>query len=105
MRPADKNKVIMDLDKYLIKEKEDVEWVTNLRRRTTLLFNNNQDLIKELCIEDFDLLKILGKGAFGKVILAQKRDNWKYYAIKILNKDKIIQMDQVEHTIAEKMIL
>ena len=41
---------------------------------------------KELCIEDFYLMKVLGKGAFGKVILSKKKDTGKVYAIKILKK-------------------
>lgn len=56
---------------------------------------------KEVCLEDFELLKVLGRGAFGKVILAQKRDNLKLYAIKILKKEMIIDLDQMEHTKAE----
>jgi len=40
----------------------------------------------EICIEDFHLMKVLGKGAFGKVILSKKKDNGKFYAIKILKK-------------------
>ena len=48
---------------------------------------------KELCLDDFELLKVLGRGAFGKVILAQKKDSMKLYAIKVLKKEMIVDMD------------
>jgi serine/threonine protein kinase len=35
---------------------------------------NPVDNIKEICIDDFALLKLLGKGAFGSVYLAIKKD-------------------------------
>lgn len=43
------------------------------RKKTVLLFNPI-DNIKEICIDDFCLLKLLGKGAFGSVYLAIKND-------------------------------
>lgn len=56
-------------------------------------------------IADFDLLKVLGRGAFGKVMQVRKKDNGKVYAIKILQKAAIIGRNQVEHTKAERHIL
>ncbi len=58
-----------------------------------MLFNNNVKDKKEITIEDFELLKVLGRGAFGKVILAMKKPGSKLYAIKILKKDQIIELD------------
>ena len=52
-----------------------------------MLFNKDKKVSKEICLDDFELLKVLGKGAFGKVFLAQKRDSKKMYAIKVLKKD------------------
>lgn len=51
-----------------------------------MLFQKNKKQNKEICIEDFELVKVLGRGAFGKVILGIKKGTNKYYAIKILKK-------------------
>ena len=105
VRPPEKFAKIMDLDKFNNKVIEDTERSTKLRKRTTMLFKKEKKDEQDICIEDFELLKILGKGAFGKVILAQKKDTKKTYAIKVLNKKHIIEQDQLDHTKAEKMIL
>lgn len=42
--------------------------------------------LKKLGIQDFDLLTILGKGSFGEVTLARKKDSQKLYAMKIIDK-------------------
>ena len=41
------------------------------------------------CLEDFDRLKTLGTGSFGRVMLAQHKDRKTYYAMKILDKQKV----------------
>jgi len=62
----------------------------------------------EMSVEDFDLLKVVGKGAFGKVLLVRKKEGsykGRYYAMKILRKTNVIAGSQVEHTLAERAIL
>lgn len=41
-------------------------------------------------MNDFDYLKLLGKGTFGKVILVREKSTGRYYAMKILRKEVII---------------
>ncbi|TDH73145.1 hypothetical protein CCR75_007072 [Bremia lactucae] len=63
---------------------------------------------RPLSINDFDLLKVVGRGAFGKVLLVRKKDgknSGQIYAMKILVKSHIIKNDQIENTKAEQHIL
>ena len=46
-------------------------------------------------MEDFDPLKVIGRGAFGEVRLVQKRDTGHIYAMKILKKSAMVEKEQV----------
>jgi hypothetical protein len=46
-------------------------------------------------LEDYKLLKVLGKGSFGKVVLVRKKDNQKLYAMKVLSKPNVVMRKQV----------
>merc|ERR1712170_226194 len=58
-----------------------------------------------LGVEDFDALKVIGRGAFGEVRLVQKRDTGHVYAMKILRKSAMVEKEQVAHVRAERDIL
>lgn len=64
-----------------------------------------QDLPKGVTLEDFDLLKVLGKGGFGKVMLVRKKNTTDIYAMKVLRKEAVIRRNQVQHTKTETHIL
>eukprot|EP00698_Gefionella_okellyi_P005112 TRINITY_DN14693_c0_g1_i1.p1 TRINITY_DN14693_c0_g1~~TRINITY_DN14693_c0_g1_i1.p1 ORF type:complete len:441 (+),score=98.79 TRINITY_DN14693_c0_g1_i1:75-1397(+) len=56
-------------------------------------------------LDDFDLLSVIGKGSFGKVMQVRKKDTAVIYAMKILRKDAIIARNQVRNAKAERAIL
>ncbi|XP_052897397.1 serine/threonine-protein kinase N isoform X1 [Anopheles moucheti] len=57
-----------------------------------------------MCMDSFQLLSVLGRGHFGKVILAQYKNTGEYFAIKALKKGDIIARDEVESLLSEKRI-
>lgn len=59
----------------------------------------------KLTIKDFQLLKVVGRGSFGKVYLAKKKDTGQIFAVKTLKKDFIIKTNQVNNTKIERDIM
>uniref|UniRef100_A0A4W4ER08 non-specific serine/threonine protein kinase n=1 Tax=Electrophorus electricus TaxID=8005 RepID=A0A4W4ER08_ELEEL len=59
----------------------------------------------KVTMSDFDYLKLLGKGTFGKVILVREKATGMHYAMKILRKEVIIAKDEVAHTVTESRVL
>ncbi|KAF8823330.1 Pkinase-domain-containing protein [Lentinula edodes] len=59
-----------------------------------------------LTIEAFDLLKVIGKGSFGKVMQVRKKDTQRIYALKTIRKAHIAQRPgEITHILAERTVL
>lgn len=55
--------------------------------------------------DDFEVLRLLGKGTFGRVYQVRNKDNGRIYAMKILSKKLIVKKKEIAHTIGERNIL
>ncbi|TFY78076.1 hypothetical protein EWM64_g5935 [Hericium alpestre] len=59
-----------------------------------------------LTIEAFDLLKVIGKGSFGKVMQVRKKDTQRVYALKTIRKANIASRPgEITHILAERTVL
>ena len=56
-------------------------------------------------LEDFDVLKVIDKGSFGKVFLVELKSNGHLYAMKRIWKDLLIEKGQIDNTYNERDIL
>ncbi|EFX66419.1 hypothetical protein DAPPUDRAFT_229422 [Daphnia pulex] len=73
---------------------------------------------REICLDDFYRTRTLASGNFGRVLLVQHKWNKQFYAMKVLEKQKVqklmlaightsqvVKKKQVEHTLDEKKVL
>jgi len=60
---------------------------------------------KRITINDFELLKVIGKGAFGQVRLVKRKDTGEVLAMKTMVKAGMVLKNQVTHVRAERNIL
>ncbi|KAK7677768.1 Serine/threonine protein kinase, AGC [Cerrena zonata] len=63
--------------------------------------NNGQSLT----IDEFELITVIGKGSFGKVMQVRKRDTSRIYALKTIRKQHIVERGEITHTLAERLVL
>ena len=59
----------------------------------------------DVSVRDFHLMKTIGKGAFGKVLLVQCRRTGQFYAMKVMNKKSIVAHNNVKGVVNEKRIM
>ena len=70
----------------------------------------NDDKLKNACsakmtIDDFSIVKVVGRGSYGKVLLVTKNDDDEVYAMKVLKKTYMQKRNQVEHIKTERKIM
>ena len=53
--------------------------------------NEQMKATGQVSVKDFKTLKVIGKGSYGKVLLVEKIDSKKIYALKVLKKKEILK--------------
>lgn len=56
-------------------------------------------------VKDFVMLRVIGKGSFGKVLLAKHKKDSLLFAVKVLTKEAIVKQNEVNHIMSERNVL
>ena len=109
-------KLLIDSHLYLKKNKseyleikksktnnENNEKKNNFHKTNTIF--SRHETIKTVCLEDFEVIKVLGRGTFGKVCLVKYLPTKEIFAMKTMKKDVLLDNELVQSTILEKKIL
>jgi RAC serine/threonine-protein kinase len=84
---------------YTDTEKDKQEWVKAFTDVKNLLSQRQKSL------KDFEMLKVLGAGHFGKVVLCREKSTGHPYAMKLIKKANISGRKELQHTLDEKQFL
>ncbi|KAI5055897.1 hypothetical protein GOP47_0029418 [Adiantum capillus-veneris] len=85
-----------------LSEEDNQTLLKDLERKET---ENMRLQRQKLCCDDFELLTIIGRGAFGEVRLCRLKSSRQVYAMKKLKKSEMLSRGQVEHVRAERDLL
>jgi len=76
----------------------------NPEKEKTVIIFSKIEIESVIKLEDFQIMKILGRGAFGKVYLAQYKPSKEYYAIKSIKKEALVDENQLYKNINDSKI-
>ena len=62
-------------------------------------------LTDDVNLNHFRLLRVVGKGAFGKVRIVERKDTGLTFALKYIRKDQIVRAENVRNIIRERRML
>lgn len=76
---------------------EMMRWILALRIQT---FHK-----KGISMDNFDILSVIGRGFFGKVMLVKEKNSGRLFAIKSIRKSKLLEKNRLQSVISERLIL
>ncbi|CAM6087483.1 unnamed protein product [Calypogeia fissa] len=85
-----------------VSEEEQNNLLKDLERKETEYMRLQRH---KMGVDDFELLTIIGRGAFGEVRLCREKKSGQVYAMKKLKKSEMLRRGQVEHVKAERNLL
>jgi len=74
------------------------------RSKTQTVNTRTRPAFKKYTVNDFQFLRVLGKGSFGKVLLASLNGDSLFYAVKALRKDTVLDDDDIECILIERKV-
>ena len=93
------------IDKYnKISDKELESDKIEKKRKVGTIFSTHKT-VKNVGVDDFKIVKVIGRGSYGKVCLVEFKQTKELFAMKSLKKNVLLDEDQVECTLLEKNIL
>ena len=93
------------IDKYSkINEKELETEKKEKTKKVGTIFSTHKT-VKNVTVDDFKIIKVIGRGSYGKVCLVEFKQTKELFAMKSLKKNVLLDEDQVESTLLEKNIL
>ena len=87
-----------------INEEDKINDENPIQIKYKYIFGKNESF-SSVTFEDLKIIKILGRGTFGKVYLVQCKKNNEYYAMKSIKKEYLVNTDEIVSIIYEKKIL
>lgn len=101
----DLEEVVYCVDKSTIEKLQESSIDGGLSEKSLEDIDGDSMKVQTVGIEDFEVLKVVGQGAFAKVFQVKKKGTSEIYAMKVMRKDKIMEKNHAEYMKAERDIL
>lgn len=80
------------------------------RKKRSMSMDPNKELLKKksqrkVVIDDFEMMRVLGKGCAGKVLLVKHKSTADLYALKAITKRHVLAHQELQHTLTEQAVL
>ena len=101
----DSEELVECLHEEAVKELQRTSSSDDISEKSFEDIDSDSTTVETVGLEDFEVMKLVGQGAFGKVFQVRKRNTSEIYAMKVMRKDKIMEKDHAEYMKAERDIL
>ncbi|CAO1633978.1 unnamed protein product [Sympodiomycopsis kandeliae] len=90
---------------YPLSDRDDGDDQVQVRGEIRVQISYEKTSSRKLTPADFEYLRLIGRGTFGRVFQVRKKDTKRIYAMKVLSKREIAMKKEVTHTMGERKIL